>query len=142
MFPMSSVTLFAVVVLLRATAPLFSTDAPTPSRVDFAELAAWCSVDITSEASIQRYLEQGLRTEDAGGSRLTYKSLNAWNTVGVEIHFDNGTRVSGINVRIAPGTVRATLSMDFPEINASGVYYLTSDGTLTSSDGSFSYRCR
>lgn len=139
MFP---IALFTAVALLRAAGPLCSTDAPTPTRVDFAELTASCDVDITSEASIQRYLQQGLRTEDAGGSRLTYKTLNAWNTVGVEIHFDNGNRVSGINVRIAPGKVRATLSMDFPEINASGVYYLTSDGTLTSSDGSFSYRCR
>ena len=135
-------TLLALVALCCAPSSLLSSDAPTLARFQLTQSAASCSVDITSEASIQRYLEQGLRTEDAGGSRLTYKSLNAWNTVGVEIHFDNGTRVSGINVRIAPGTMHATLSMDFPEINASGVYYLTSDGTLTSSDGSFSYRCR
>ncbi len=101
-----------------------------------------CQVDITSETSIQRYLESGLRNSDAGGSRLTYKSLYDWNTVGIEIKFDNGKRVSGINVRITPGYSRAKISVDFPEINSSGVYYLTADGVLKSSDGSFTYRCQ
>jgi len=106
------------------------------------EIGVNCEVNIASEASIQRYLERGLRTNDAGGSLLTYKTLYQWNTVGVEIKFDNGNRVSGINVRITPGYSRAKISMDFPDIGSSGVYYLTSDGVLKSSDGTFTYRCR
>ena len=101
MFP---ITLFAAVALLRAAGPLCSTDAPTPSRVDFAELVASCDVDITSEASIQRYLQQGLQTEDAGGSRLTYKTLNAWNTVGVEIHFDRRVQFCSVGTLGALGS--------------------------------------
>jgi uncharacterized protein len=101
-----------------------------------------CRVDISSESNIQRYLERGLRTSDAGGSVLTYKTIYDWNTVGVEIKFDNGNKVSGINVRITPGNYRAKVFMDFPEIGNSGVYYLTSDGVLKSEDGTFTYLCQ
>ena len=106
------------------------------------ETSMSCQVDISSEASIQRYLERGLRTSDAGGSVLTYKTIYDWNTVGVEIKFDNGNKVSGINVRITPGNYRAKVFMDFPEIGNSGVYYLTSDGVLKSEDGTFTYLCQ
>jgi len=100
-----------------------------------------CKVDITSKQSIIDYLSTGLRTEMNGGSVIRYKDLMDWNTVGLEIKFDNGNRVSGINVRITPGITRARISVDFPDIG-SGVYYLTSDGLLESSDGRFLYKCR
>ena len=130
---------FLVVPSLMTSSPAI---AHNPEIGKSTETAIACHVDISSSASIQRYLEGGLRTSDAGGSRLTYKTLYDWNTVGIEIRFDNGNRVSGINVRISPGHSRATISMDFPEINSSGVYYLTADGVLKSSDGTFSYRCQ
>ena len=50
-----------------------------------------CSVNTQSEYEIQRYLEKGLRTEGNGGSVITYKTLWEWNTVGLEVRFDNGT---------------------------------------------------
>lgn len=101
-----------------------------------------CNVDISSSQSIERFLSRGLRTEGNGGSTLTYKTLYELNTVGVEIRFDNGNRALGINVRITPGYGRAIISMDFPRENFSGRYFLSSDGTLRSEDGIFTYRCR
>ena len=101
-----------------------------------------CNVDISSSQSIERFLSRGLRTEGNGGSTLTYKTLYELNTVGVEIRFDNGKRALGINVRITPGYGRAIISMDFPRENFSGRYFLSSDGTLRSEDGIFTYRCR
>jgi len=100
-----------------------------------------CSVNIQSEYEIQRYLEKGLRTEGNGGSVITYKTLWEWNTVGLEVRFDNGTVVKGINVRITPGYSRARISVDFPSIGP-GDYYLYSNGILKSADGTFTYNCR
>jgi hypothetical protein len=100
-----------------------------------------CSVDISSEYSIQSYLEQGLRTEDNGGSTITYKTISEWNTVGLEIRFDNGNVVKGINVNIRTGYTSAKISVDFPSIGYAD-YYLYSNGVLKSADGSFTYKCR
>ena len=101
-----------------------------------------CRVNISSESSIQRYLERGLRTETNGGSTIKYKVLSSWNTVGLEIKFDNGKIVKGINVRIKPGYKTASISVDFPSIGGSAVYILYSNGLLESSDGTFKYKCK
>jgi hypothetical protein len=100
-----------------------------------------CSVNTQSEYEIQRYLEKGLRTEGNGGSVITYKTLWEWNTVGLEVRFDNGTVVKGINVKITPGYSSARISVDFPSIGP-GDYYLYSNGILKSADGTFTYNCR
>ncbi len=98
-----------------------------------------CRVNISSESSIQRYLEQGLRTE--GGGTIKYKVLSNWNTIGLEIRLDNGTVVQGINVRIVPGYRSARISADLPSIGPAD-YILYSNGELKSYDGLFKYKCK
>ena len=98
-----------------------------------------CRVNISSESSIQRYLEQGLRTE--GGGTIKYKVLSNWNTIGLEIRLDNGTVVQGINVRIVPGYRSARISADLPSIGPAD-FILYSNGELKSYDGLFKYKCK
>ena len=124
----------AIILLAGLFQPVISA-----SLLDADPNAIACRVNVSSESEIEAYLRGGLYSADLDAT-LRYKTIYAWNTVGIEV---SGSRNwTAINVRIYPSSFRARITMDIPDYSTSATFYLTADGELTSSDGSMVFTCR